>query len=140
MANFLFDKGREGFLGAQIDWDGHDIAVALVDATYVPDQATDTVYTDMGAAVIKSSHQDASYIEGKTITAGVANGNPITINAVPTGETVKAVVIFSYTGNTGTSRLIAFIDQDSGGAIDLPTNDGNITVTWDIGDNKIFKL
>ena len=61
----------------------------------------------------------------------------ITFSAV-TGATAGAIVIFIDSGVDTTSNLVAYIDTATG--LPVTPNGGDITVTWDTGANKIFKL
>lgn len=135
MANALYDKGRQGFLDGSIDWDTDDIRVILVDTTqYTIDLATHDNLDDItaGARVAVSSA-----LTSKTVTDGVADAGDVTFSAV-TGAECGLIVIYKHTGTESTSRLIAAIDT----ATNLPVtpNGGDITVQWDSGANKIFKL
>lgn len=135
MANALYDLGREGFLAADIDWDANNIKVVLVDAAdYTVNLATDNDLADIpvGARVATSGN-----LTSKTVAAGVADAADITFSAV-SGDISENLVIYADSGVEATSRLIAFIDT----ATNLPVtpNGGDITVAWDNGANKIFKL
>lgn len=135
MANALYAKGREGFLDGSIDWDTNTIKVVLVDAAdYTIDLATHDNLDDIpGGARVATS----AALAGKTVTDGVADANDVTFSAV-TGDPVELIVLYKDTGVESTSRLIAAIDT----ATNLPVipNGGDITVQWDNGANKIFKL
>jgi hypothetical protein len=135
MANALYDKGREGFLDGSIDWDTNDIRVILVDTgTYTVNLSTHDFLDDVpGGARVATS----GALSGKTVAAGVADANDVTFSAV-TGATVEAIVIYQHTGVESTSRLIAYIDTATG--LPLTPNGGDVTVQWDSGANKIFKL
>lgn len=135
MANALYDLGREGFLAGDIDWDANNIKVVLVDAAdYTVNLSTDNDLADIiAAARVATSGNLAS----KTTTAGVADAADITFTAV-TGDVSEALVIYQDTGTEATSRLIAYIDTATG--LPVTPNGGDITVTWDAGANKIFKL
>jgi len=135
MANALYDKGREGFLDGSIDWDTDDIRVVLVDTgAYTVNLATDDFLDDVaGGARIATSGALAS----KTVTAGVADAADITFSAV-SGVQSEALVIYKHTGSDATARLIAYIDTATG--LPVTPNGGDITVAWDAGANKIFKL
>lgn len=135
MANALFDKGREGFLDGSIDWDTDNIKVVLVDhGVDTPVPATDTFLSDItaGARIATSGN-----LASKTVTGGVADAADVTITAV-SGATVESIVIYKDTGSAATSRLIAFIDTATG--LPVTPNGGDITIAWDNGANKIFKL
>ena len=136
MANALYDLGREKFLNGQIDWTDNDIKVMLVDtADYTPNLSTDEFEDDVtpGGAVEALSGNFAS----KTTVAGVADADDITFSTV-SGDVCEALVIFFDTGTPATSPLIAFIDTATG--LPVTPDGGDITVTWDSGANKIFKL
>jgi hypothetical protein len=124
MANALFDKGREGFLAAEIDWDANDIRCCLVRG-----------YTFNAA----HDYRDDITGAGKTTTGGVADANDVTFTAVAAGAAITSIIIYTEGSSTdATRRLIAYIDTGTG----LPvTPDGtDIVVSWSSGSDKIFKL
>ena len=135
MANALYDKGREGFLDGSIDWDTDNIKVVLVDtATYSVNLATDDFLDDIpaGERVATSGN-----LASKTVAAGVADADNITFPTV-SGDVSEALVIYQDTGSAATSRLICYIDTATG--LPITPNGGDITVTWDSGADRIFKL
>lgn len=135
MANALYDKGRESFLKGEISWSGDNIKTTLVDtATYTADLANDQFLSDIpaGERVATSANLTA-----KTTTAGVADAADITFTSV-TGDQSEALIIYQDTGTPSTSRLIAYIDTATG--LPVTPNGGDITVTWDSGVSRIFKL
>jgi hypothetical protein len=135
MANALYDFGREGFLGGDIDWDANNIKVTLVDTgTYTPNLATHDFYNDVtvGGRVATSGN-----LASKTKTAGVADAADITFTAV-SGAVSEALVIWKDTGTEATSNLICLIDTATG--LPVTPNGGDINVVWDSGSNRIFKL
>lgn len=135
MANALYDKGREGFLDGSIDWDTDDIRIILVDAAdYTVNLATDDFLDDVAAG---GRVAVSGALGSKTVTAGVADAADVTFTSV-TGDVSEAIVIYKHTGTDATSRLIAYIDTATG--LPVTPNGGNITVAWDNGANKIFKL
>lgn len=134
MANALYDLGRKKFADGDIDWLVDDIKVALVDATYVRNLATDEFLDDIAGGDIVAT---SSNLAGKTSTAGVCDADDKTIATV-TGNPVTQLVIYKDTGVAATSPLIGNIDA----ATNLPkTPDGtDIDIVWDNGANRIFKL
>lgn len=137
MANALYDKGRQAFLDADIDWSADNIKAALVrSSTYTPNLATDDFLADVtaGGAVVATSGNFAS----KTSTDGVADAADITFTTVAAGAAIQYLVIYKDTGSGATSPLIALIDTATG--LPVTPNGGDITVQWDNGANKIFKL
>lgn len=135
MANALYNKGREGFLDGSIDWDTDDIRCILIDtADYTVDLATHDNLDDVpGDARVATS----GALTSKTVTDGVADAADVTLSSV-TGDTCEAIVIYKHTGTESTSRLIAYIDTATG--LPVTPNGGDITIQWDAGANKIFKL
>jgi len=137
VANALFDAGREAFLNADIDWTADNIKVALVDsADYTVSLSTHDFFSDVnavGAAIVATSGNLAS----KTSTAGVADAADVTFTAV-TGDVSEYLIIYKDTGTPATSNLIAYIDTATG--LPVTPNGGDISVIWDSGASKIFKL
>lgn len=135
MASALYAKGRQGFLDGSIDFDTDDIRVILIDAAdYTVDLAAHDNLDDIpSAARVAVSGAMAS----KTVTDGVADAADVTLTAV-TGDTSEALVIYKHTGTESTSRLIAYIDTATG--LPVTPNGGDITISWDNGASKIFKL
>jgi hypothetical protein len=133
MSNALYDKGRESFLIKQIDWVNDTIKAALVDTgTYTVDLATHQFLSDLSGIVATSPA-----FTTPTSTTGVADANDLAFGDV-TGVSGEALVIYQDTGVAGTSRLIAYIDTATG--LPVTPNGGPLNVTWDNGNNKIFKL
>lgn len=135
MANVLFDKGREAFLGGDLDWDANTIKLIFVDhADDTPVVATDDNLDDiLAGARVATSGAFAT----KTKTNGIADADDVTIATV-TGDPFESIVIYKDSGTESTSTLIAYIDVATG--LPCTPNGGNITVAWDSGANKIFKL
>ena len=135
MANALYDKGREGFLDGSIDWDTDDIRCILIDAAdYTVDLAAHDNLDDIPAAARVAV---SGAITSKTVAAGVADAADVTFSSV-SGDVSEAIVIYKHTGTESTSRLIAYIDSATG--LPVTPNGGDITVQWDSGASKIFKL
>lgn len=135
MANSLYDAGRENFLGGDIDWDANNIKLVCVDeADDTIDLAADQDLADRAAG---SRVATSGNFATKTKTAGVADADDITLTSV-TGDQFESLDIYKDTGTEGTSLLICNIDTATG--LPLTPSGGNVTITWDSGANKIFKL
>jgi hypothetical protein len=135
MANALYDTGRAAFLGADVDWLVDNIKAVLVDsADYTVNLATHQFLSDIAAIGRVAT---SGNFGTKSATAGVADAADITFTAV-TGDPSEVLVIYKDTGTATTSQLIAYIDTATG--LPVTPNGGDITVTWDNGANKIFKL
>lgn len=135
MANALYGKGREGFLDGDIDWAANNIKCILVDtADYT---VSIDVHDFLDDVPVVARVATSANFAGKTSALGVADANDVVFTAV-SGDQSEALVIFQDTGIETTSRLIAYIDTATG--LPITPNGGNITVSWDNGANKIFKL
>ena len=136
MANALYDLGRQAFLEGEIDWADDDIKVLLVDTgDYSVNLATDQFHSDVtGAGIVATS----ANLGTKTVTNGVADAADVTFSSV-SGDQCEALVIYKDSGVSGTSPLIAYIDTASAG-LPVTPDGGDITIQWDSGANKIFKL
>ena len=131
MSAALYDHGRDAFLNKLIDVVNDNVKCALVGAGYVADMAADQFWSAVSANVIGVPVA----LTTKATSAGVYSADNVTSAAISTGSTVTQIVLFVDTGTAGTSRLIAREDYTS-----TPTNGGTISVNWDTGANKIFKL
>lgn len=131
----LYDAGRASFLDADIDWAVDNIKVYLIDsADYTVNLATHDFADDVPAPAKVATSGNLS---GKTSTAGVADAADTTFSSV-TGDQSEALIAWKDTGTQATSNLIAHIDSGTG--LPVTPNGGDITVQWDNGANKIFKL
>jgi hypothetical protein len=92
--------------------------------------------TEGGASVLAG----AVALTGRTITGGAFDADDVTFTSVAAGDDIDAFVLFVDTGDAATSRLIAFFD-DVPGMRDGFTPDGtNVTIVWNDGANKIFRI
>ena len=142
MANGLYDSGRNYFLEGSIHWSNDPIRLGLVSISnqptaYVVSLSGDTVYASVptGARIGFS----VASLAGKSGAAGIADANDTLFTGV-SGPTVGALVLFRSTGTANGSDwpLLAYIDTATG--LPVGPNGGDITVQWDNGANKIFKL
>jgi hypothetical protein len=136
MANGLYDKGREAFGNAGVNWGSDTIKCILVDTgAYTPNLATDQFLNIIaGGAIIGTAVTLAS----KTNTAGVMDAADISFTGLSSAPTIEALVIYKDTGSSATSPLIAYIDTATG--LPVAALATQVDVTWDNGANKIFKL
>jgi len=135
MTNALYDKARESFLKGELSWSNDTIKCALVDLDdYTPDLANDQFLSEIPSGAIVAVSQALS---NKTTVAGVADADDALLSAVA-GDTCEAIVLFQDTGTPSTSKLIGLIDTAAG--LPIEPNGGDLTVVWDAGANKIFKL
>lgn len=134
MANALYNKAREGFAKAQINWETDTIKAVLVDSGAYTFSAAHQFISDVPSGARISSIQTLS---GKTATDGACDANDLTFPSV-SGASIEVIIIFKDTGTEGTSPVIAYIDSGTG--LPITPNSGDIIVTWDNGINKIFRV
>ena len=133
MANQMYPKGREKFLGGDLDWDAHNFIVLLVKTAETFNASHEFIADLSGANIVARSGNVAN----KTKTDGVANCDPVVIAAVPSGSSVNAVLART-TGNDSTSPLVAF--YDTGTNFPGVTNGADVTFQPDPGVLHLFKL
>lgn len=134
MANSLYDYGRNAFLNGDIDYTNDTINVILTDvADYTVNLASHQFLTSVPAGARVAS----AALTGKSTAAGVADALDTVFSSV-SGDVSEALILVQDTGNEATSQLIGYIDSATG--LPVTPNGGDITVTWDNGANKIWKL
>lgn len=143
MANALFDRGREGFLAADIDWDADNFKVALIDTDdHNPDVASDEDLADINGDVGGSANaieETSGNLASTTTTDGVADAADLSpAFSSASGDESEELMIYQDSGVSTTSLLVASIDTATG--LPVTPNGGDIDITWDSGANKIFKL
>lgn len=135
MANVLYDPGREGFLDGSIIWSTGNIKVTLVRGyTFSAAHKFLSDVTGAGGTLVATS----ANLSSKTVTNGIADAADFTYTAVGAGAACNDLVCYQDSGVAGTSRLIFRIDTATG--LPVTPNGGDISVAWDNGANKIFKL
>lgn len=142
VASALWDPGREGFLDGTIDWNTGVMKAALVRGyTFSAAHKFVSDVTGAGGTLVATSSALASV----TATSGVADAGDVTFTAVTAGAAIPAVIIFQASAVTGgadvaasAQRLVCYIDTATG--LPVTPNGQNISVTFDNGSNRIFKL
>jgi hypothetical protein len=146
MANALYDFGRNEFARGDIKWlaaGGDTIRACLLKTTYTPDLVNHDFFDDVSTYVVGNSgnqtRADCPQITLSDPSAGVVDGGDVTLTTVPgaVGQ-CDYILIFRDDGADGTSQLIALYDTATG--LPVTPNGGDITIQWDDGANKIFKL
>lgn len=133
MSNALYDSGRQKFLEGSIAILTDDIKLCFVDAgVYTPNLAADDFLNDIASVIATSGN-----FSTKTSAAGVFDADDVVVSTV-SGAQFEYVVIYKDTTVSSTSPLIALIDTATG--LPFTPTGNNITVSWDNGANKIFKL
>ena len=141
MANSLYDKGRQRFLEAQLNWITDDIKVVMVDTALYTFAANHEFLSSIAPEARVTA---PTTLTSKTSTNGAADAQDVTFAAV-NGPSIEALVLYKQvlaldgvTPDDAASILIAYIDTATG--LPITPNGGDIIVTWDNGINKIFRL
>lgn len=147
----LYDIGRRSFLtevtvGAftgQTDWVADDFQVVLVDLVEYPlaDVSNHTSMADVPLAARVAEVPLTNTVAQPDGTAATSDLSTVFPNV--TGAEVGAVIIYRA-NNTATpvdadNVLIAYIDSAISG-LPVDPNGGDITVLWNGGDGRIFRL
>jgi hypothetical protein len=140
MANQLYTKAKEDFLGGSLNMSSNVITIALIDTDVYTFSAAHEDRADVPNTAVVATANLAS----KTITGGVFDAADVVFPFV-TGANCEALIFYHNTGSAETdatdqasSRLIAYVDTATGLPV-LP-NGGNLTVKFSDGASKIFAL
>lgn len=135
MANALYPLARQAFGAGNLNWTGQDFKVVLLTSAYTYD-AADEFESDLTGIIDESGN-----LAGKTNVLGVMDANDVVLSTVTAGSTISQLVVFQDTGTPATSRLVLYFDRLATSVlIDVDTDNGDVTVIWSDGMNKIFKL
>ena len=136
MANQIYPKGRQAFAQGDIDWDGDDIRLVLLDNTYTFDLAHNALDDIAGGSVVATS----GAFTGKDSTDGICDAADVVVPTV-SGDVITQVVVYKHTGTPSTSTLLLYFDATAASVLIALTPDGTgVRVRWSNGPNKIFKL
>ena len=144
MASSLFDDGRAGFLSGEIVWKsgGSTIKAFLVRGyTYDASHKFVSDITGAGGTLVATS----AALTSLTNVAGVADAADVTFTSVPAGAAIPAIVLAQTSAVEGgadvassAQRVIAHIDTATG--LPVTPNGQNVSISWDNGSNRVFKL
>lgn len=136
MANTLYDKARQRFLEAQINWMTDTVKCVLINTgNYTVNVAAHEFFADIGPSARITGSQT---LTAKATTGGAADAADVTFPSVGGSASVGAIGLYVDTGTEATSPLLAYIDTATG--LPLTPNGGDIIVVWDNGVNKIFRV
>jgi len=134
--NELYPYGKQALLEKKIDVEDvvatGNLVAALVNTSYSPSYSHQFFNTSVAANQIDSSVAlGSSTVSVDTGTGAVTfDAVDVLFPTVTTGNTVGAIVIYVNGATPGTDDYLLALFSDDGSAISLPTNGGNITVTW----------
>ena len=140
MANAVFNKFKEGVLGAD-----YDLTVATVKCAFVRGytfDATDEFVSDVTAT--GTINGTSAALTTKSITNGVFDADNTSITTTA-NATDHGLLVFqsSAVGGGGdvaatAQRVIAWYDTGTG--LPIQPGTGSVSVTWDDGTNRIVKI
>ena len=133
MANKFYPKGKEKMLLAQVNWAADTIKAALVSTAYTQSD-THEFFNSVSATVVGTPVTLAT----KTTTDGVFDAADLLYASLPSGSTLKALVLYKDTGVESTSPLLAYLDALTG--FPMTTFGGDVAIPWSNGVAKIFTL
>ena len=134
MANAIYTKALNSFLLGEIDWVSDSISAILIDTTkYTVDIANHQYLSSIAAGARVAT----AALAGKSASGGVADATDLVFTAV-TGAACAAIAFVKMTGNEATSNLLLYFDTATG--LPVTPNGGDLTLTFDNGANKFFKL
>jgi hypothetical protein len=139
MPAVIFPLGREGFANGEIAWGVATIKIALCRG-YTYDDA-DKFVSDLASV----TQVAVATLGTKTFALGVCDAADFAYPQVAAGAACPALIIFQASAVTGgadvaatSQRVIAYIDNSTG--LPVTPNGADISVAFDNGVNKIFKL
>ena len=134
MANAMYTKALNSFLNGEINWTSDSVSAILIDTTkYTVDIANHQYLSSIAAGARVAT----AALAGKSASGGVADATDLVFTAV-TGAACAAIAFVKMTGNEATSNLLLYFDTATG--LPVTPNGGDLTLTFDNGANKIFKL
>lgn len=128
MANQLYPKAKQAFLGALIDMDTDVIKAALTRTAY---NASHEFLTSIADIVATSPA-----LTSPTITNGVFDSADFVYPSVAAGAATNFIVLYKDTGTAATSRLIAHIDTATG----LPVTPDGTNINVNVNASGWFTL
>lgn len=149
MTNAFFDKARQAFTAAQINYPSDTIRAILVRTSgggagpyWTPDMAADEFLDDIpdnaDCRPLGTGASTGPALASKTNTDGVLDADDVDFGLVASGDVIQTIVIYKDTGSQATSRVIT--KHDSGTGLPVTPDGGNLTSQWSSGADKIGKL
>lgn len=140
MSNALYNKARQRFLEAQLNWLTDPMKVIMVDTSLYTFSAA---HEFLDSIPVGARVTSPTLLLSKTSVDGAADAADSTFAAVA-GPSIEALVVYkevvdgSSVPDDTQSVLVVYIDSATG--LPIVPNGGDIIVTWDNGLNRIFRL
>lgn len=131
MADVIYNSFKAKIMDGSIDLDTDTIKVALVTATYTPNQDTHDFFDDVTNEVSGTGYSaGGATLASKTVTADTTDNEGVFDAADVTWSTstitARGAVIYKSTGTASTSALICYLDFGS----DKTSSAGDFTIQW----------
>lgn len=139
MVNSLYTPFRELLLSGGIDMRAAPLRVTAVNIDG-PSGYTFNINHVTMTSVPAGSRVVTVPLTGITVTDGVFDANDVTLGSVQAlagGEDIDAYLIHVDV-SVGGGVLVAYLD--TGTNLNVVPNGGNITLEWDNGANRIFRI
>jgi len=134
MADAIYPKYKDALLTGSSDVSlvGSNVVVSFIDTDLQFFSSSDEYYSDLDANSIIG---EAS-LSNTTVESGIFDAETVNVE-ITKNASAESLLIWINTGNTETSRLVAWLDDSVAG---LPTNPDEefIDITWN--EFGIFKL
>jgi len=129
MANAMYTGGITGIMDGSIDLLTNVIKVMLINTSNYTFNAGHTTLSNIPASAQKGYGTLAS----KTVSSGAFDAADTVISGI-NADDVNAAIVYSETAN----KLICYLDTGFSATGALANN--TVTVEWNAGTNKIFKI
>jgi hypothetical protein len=137
MANLVYDGGKARIMSAttgttpSIDLAADTMKVALVSATYTPNQGTHVFFSDVTNEVTGTGYTaGGATLASITVTADTTNHRGVFDAADATWAsstiTARGAVIYKSTGTAATSPLLGYVDFTT----DQISTNGTFAIVW----------
>ena len=138
MANAIYDKYKEALLKGDSDvaLDDGNFKVVLLNTDNEAYQSTDQFYSDV--STLANTVTATATLANVSLTNGVLNCDDVDFGVVEDITECEALLFYIDTGNTVTSRLVAYMDTNIDGLPITPDGTSNVEITW--STSGIFKL
>jgi hypothetical protein len=140
VTNAVYPAALDGLMTGAIDLDTAVLKAALVRG-YTYDSTDITVADVVATGTLNGTSAALSSV---TVSGGVADASNTTITTTASASN-HALLLFQASAVTGgadvaqsSQRLVAYID--TGTDLPIQPGTGTVSVTWDDGANKIFKI
>lgn len=140
MTNAVFPAAIDGLITGAIDLDTGVLKAALVRG-YTYDAADITVSDVVATGTLNGTSAALSSV---TVSGGVVDASNTSISTTASAID-HALIIFQASAVTGgadvaqsAQRLVAYVDTGTG--LPIQPGTGTVSVTWDDGTNRIFKI